>query len=185
MANRTTETIVTFSSPFLLPGFDAPQPAGDYRVDQDEESIDGAAWVGWRRIACFLHTPAVGARGLRRENDAGQPRRSRRRTRKGSEPMTISTTKPLHFRRAPTLPVATHQFQLGQVVRLTGGLWPSGNVYVITALLPPVGDVLQYRIRNEAEKFDRMAAQNHLELADAGADSSKLVEQSYRVARKA
>ena len=41
MTTRTTQTIVRFSSAFLLPGFDAPQPAGEYRVDQDEESIDG------------------------------------------------------------------------------------------------------------------------------------------------
>ena len=38
MTTRTTQTIVRFSSAFLLPGFDAPQPAGEYRVDQDEES---------------------------------------------------------------------------------------------------------------------------------------------------
>ena len=38
---RATQTVVRFLSAFLLPGFDAPQPAGDYRVDQDEESIGG------------------------------------------------------------------------------------------------------------------------------------------------
>ena len=26
---------------FRLPGFDEPQPAGDYRVDHDEEAIEG------------------------------------------------------------------------------------------------------------------------------------------------
>jgi hypothetical protein len=40
MTMRTTQTVVRFSSSFLLPGVDGPQPAGEYRVDQDEELID-------------------------------------------------------------------------------------------------------------------------------------------------
>jgi hypothetical protein len=59
LATRTTHTVVRFSSPFLLPGFDAPQPPGDYKVDQDEESIDGLSRVVWRRSAAFIHLPAV------------------------------------------------------------------------------------------------------------------------------
>ena len=59
MTTRTTQTIVRFSSAFLLPGFDAPQPAGEYRVDQDEESIDGLSRLAWRRIAVFIHLPAI------------------------------------------------------------------------------------------------------------------------------
>lgn len=67
MANRTTQTTVHFSSSFLLPNFDGPQPAGDYRVDQDEESIDGAAWLAWRRVASFIHLPAIGSPRSRQE----------------------------------------------------------------------------------------------------------------------
>ena len=59
MTTRTTQTIVRFSSAFLLPGFDAPQPAGEYRVDQDEESIDGLSRLAWRRVAAFIHLPAI------------------------------------------------------------------------------------------------------------------------------
>lgn len=59
MTTRTTQTVVRFSSAFLLPGFDAPQPAGDYRVDQDEEPIDGLSWLAWRRVAAFIHLPAI------------------------------------------------------------------------------------------------------------------------------
>lgn len=59
MTTRTTQTVVRFSSAFLLPGFDAPQPAGEYRVDQDEESIDGLSKLAWRRVAAFVHLPAI------------------------------------------------------------------------------------------------------------------------------
>jgi hypothetical protein len=37
MANRSTQTIVRVTEAFLLPGFDKPQPGGDYPVDHDEE----------------------------------------------------------------------------------------------------------------------------------------------------
>ncbi|YBV95236.1 hypothetical protein M1D80_16550 [Phyllobacteriaceae bacterium JZ32] len=60
MTIRTTQTVVRFSSPFLLPGFDAPQPAGDYRVDQDEELIEVFSRLAWRRVSAFIHLPAIG-----------------------------------------------------------------------------------------------------------------------------
>jgi len=59
MTTRTIHTVVRFSSAFLLPGFDVPQPAGEYRVDQDEESIDGLSRLAWRRVAAFIHLPAI------------------------------------------------------------------------------------------------------------------------------
>lgn len=57
MGSRTTQTVVNFSSAFRLPGFEAPQPAGDYRVDHDEESIEGIlqACLATRRR---VHSPA-------------------------------------------------------------------------------------------------------------------------------
>ncbi len=63
MATRTTQTVVHFASPFLLPCLDAPEPAGDYRVEHDEESIEGAAWFAWRRVNSFIHLPALGSNG--------------------------------------------------------------------------------------------------------------------------
>lgn len=39
MASRITQTVVHFSSAFRLPGFDAPQPAGDYRVERRRQRI--------------------------------------------------------------------------------------------------------------------------------------------------
>lgn len=60
MTRRTTQTTVHFSSPFLLPDFDTPQPAGDYHVDHDEEAIEGLSWLAWQRVATFIHLPGIG-----------------------------------------------------------------------------------------------------------------------------
>lgn len=61
MTTRTTQTVARFSSPFLLPGLDKPQPAGDYRVDQDEELIETVSRLAWRRVGAFVHLPAIGS----------------------------------------------------------------------------------------------------------------------------
>lgn len=63
MSMRTTQTIVRFFSAFSLPGFDAPQPPGEYRVDHDEESIEGISRPAWRRVATFIHLPSISTRG--------------------------------------------------------------------------------------------------------------------------
>ncbi|WP_081623613.1 hypothetical protein [Hoeflea sp. 108] len=63
MATRTTQAIVRFSVPFMLPGFDAAQPAGDYRVDQDEELLEVSSRLAWRRVGAFVHLPAIGIDG--------------------------------------------------------------------------------------------------------------------------
>ena len=63
MTSRTTPTIIRFNAPFMLPGFDAPQPAGEYRVDLDEESLEGASRIAWRRVATFIHLPAISVKG--------------------------------------------------------------------------------------------------------------------------
>lgn len=60
MTTRTTQSVVRFSLPFRLPGFDAVQPGGDYRVDQEEELIDAPSRLAWRRIRAFVHLPAIG-----------------------------------------------------------------------------------------------------------------------------
>lgn len=58
MTSRTTQKVVRFPSVFSLPGFDAPQPPGEYRIDHDEESIEVANHLAWRRVATFIHLPA-------------------------------------------------------------------------------------------------------------------------------
>ncbi|RWH73444.1 hypothetical protein [Mesorhizobium sp.] len=63
MTTRTTPTVVRFNAAFMLPGIDEPQPAGEYRVDLDEESLEGASRTAWRRVATFIHLPAISAKG--------------------------------------------------------------------------------------------------------------------------
>jgi hypothetical protein len=63
MTTRTTQTIVRFTAPFMLPGFDAAQPVGDYRVDQDEELLDISSRLAWKRVGAFIHLPAIGIDG--------------------------------------------------------------------------------------------------------------------------
>jgi hypothetical protein len=61
MDSRTTQTIVRFTNASLLPGFDKPQPAGDYRVDHNEKAIEGISRLAWHRIGPFIHhLPGIG-----------------------------------------------------------------------------------------------------------------------------
>jgi hypothetical protein len=63
MASRITQTVVSFSSSFELPDVDAPLPAGSYRVDHDEDSIESLSRLAWRRVASFIHLPGIGQHG--------------------------------------------------------------------------------------------------------------------------
>lgn len=67
MTSRTKQTTVHFSRPFALPGFDEPQPAGDYLVDHDEEQIEGISWLAWRQVATFIHLPATKSQSATRQ----------------------------------------------------------------------------------------------------------------------
>lgn len=67
MTTRTTQTLARFSSPFLLPGFDTPFPAGEYRVDHDEEQIEATSRLAWRRVLAMVHLPAMGTTGQSRQ----------------------------------------------------------------------------------------------------------------------
>lgn len=59
MADRTTETEITFSHPFRLSALSNPQPAGTYRVVTDEEEISGLSFQAFRRTATLLQIPAI------------------------------------------------------------------------------------------------------------------------------
>jgi len=63
LTTRTTPIVVHFNAAFALPGFAAPQPPGDYRVDLDEESLEAASRTAWRRVATFIHLPSISAKG--------------------------------------------------------------------------------------------------------------------------
>ncbi len=60
----------------------------------------------------------------------------------------------------------THRFAVGEIVRLKGGFRSSAlpaDIYQITATLPAMGDIPQYRIRNDDERHERMTTQDSLE----------------------
>lgn len=54
MTIRTKISEVTFTAPFRLPGFRAPAPAGTYKVEVDEEAIEGNDRTVYRRVATLL-----------------------------------------------------------------------------------------------------------------------------------
>jgi hypothetical protein len=74
--------------------------------------------------------------------------------------------------------MAAHVYSIGQEVRLKSriGMSPTAaETYRVTARLPAVQNSLQYRIRNDEERHERVATEDSLELAadaSAGATAS-------------
>jgi hypothetical protein len=54
---RTTSRTITFARPFSLDGMDEIQPAGSYRVQTDEEPIEGLSFLAFRRVATMIFLP--------------------------------------------------------------------------------------------------------------------------------
>ena len=54
MTTRTTKTMVTFTRPFNLSGFDGQQPAGSYSVETDEELLEDVSFPAYRRMATMM-----------------------------------------------------------------------------------------------------------------------------------
>ncbi|MET3613398.1 hypothetical protein ABID16_001727 [Rhizobium aquaticum] len=54
MLTRTTTRYVHFDQPFSLAGVEGIHAAGDYRLLEDEEQIDGLSWIAYRRIATLI-----------------------------------------------------------------------------------------------------------------------------------
>jgi hypothetical protein len=77
---------------------------------------------------------------------------------------------------------ATHLFAVGQAVRLKGGFGsptvPPG-IYHVTATLPPRGDSLQYRIRNDDERHERVTTQDSLEPVRSQSSGATLIERTF------
>ena len=67
MAGRTTRVSVTFSSPFSLLDVDGIQPAGTYRVQTVEVTLDDLPFLAYRRISTTIELPSIGAAGSRRQ----------------------------------------------------------------------------------------------------------------------
>tara|TARA_B100000965_G_scaffold201335_1_gene168091 strand:- start:419 stop:724 length:306 start_codon:yes stop_codon:yes gene_type:complete len=58
MTSRTIEETVTFAGPFRLNGLDEDLPAGDYRVEFDEDLVQGVSFPVYRRVRVIVHLPA-------------------------------------------------------------------------------------------------------------------------------
>jgi len=61
MTVRINSRQVTFRRPFFLSGFEAPQPAGTYMVDTEEELLEALSFPVWRRAATIMQLPRAGA----------------------------------------------------------------------------------------------------------------------------
>lgn len=67
MSIRTSETTVTFRREFTLGSLDHSQPAGTYRIVMADEELPGVSFLAYRRVATYLHTPALSVSGPKAE----------------------------------------------------------------------------------------------------------------------
>lgn len=79
---------------------------------------------------------------------------------------------------------ATHTMSIGQTVRLNDGIGrpiAPGMLYQITGTLPANGGAPQYRIRNSDERYERVAPQDDLLLAElpAGDEAATLAQRTF------
>jgi len=58
MQTRTRHSTARFVNPFTLTGLDRVQPAGEYDIDEDEQSVEGLSWIAWQRVTTIIHLPA-------------------------------------------------------------------------------------------------------------------------------
>ena len=57
---RSTAMEITFRHPFALKGHARAVPPGTYRVDVEEEPIEGLSFLAHRRLATFIRLPLAG-----------------------------------------------------------------------------------------------------------------------------
>ena len=67
MAGRTTRMSVAFSRPFSLADVDGIQPAGTYRIQTVDVTLDNLSFLAYRRVSTTIELPAVGTAGSRRQ----------------------------------------------------------------------------------------------------------------------
>ncbi len=51
---------VTCRHPFVLKGLERTPPPGTYRVEIEEEPIEGLSFLAYRRVATFIRLPMAG-----------------------------------------------------------------------------------------------------------------------------
>lgn len=97
----------------------------------------------------------------------------------------MMTTSPIRPAVRPALREApAHLFTIGQAVRLKGGFVRPAlhtDIFHITRTLPARGDSLQYRIRNDEERHERVTTQDNLEPVDMlpSDDGATLAERTF------
>jgi hypothetical protein len=62
MQTRRTKRTVTFNRPFILDGFDAPQPAGAYMVEIEEEVLGTMTFSAYRHMSTTIELRQPGCR---------------------------------------------------------------------------------------------------------------------------
>ena len=65
MTNRISKHLVTFRSPFYLESLEDEWPAGDYTIETEEEPLDSASFLAYRRVSTTMIVHRK--RGLRTE----------------------------------------------------------------------------------------------------------------------
>jgi hypothetical protein len=65
---------VTFSRPFSLADLDGIQPAGTYRVQTVDVTLDNLSFIAYRRVSTTIELPAVGTASSRRQVVTIDPR---------------------------------------------------------------------------------------------------------------
>jgi hypothetical protein len=58
---------VTFSHPFSLVDVDGIQPAGTYRIQTVDVTLDSLSFLAYRRVSTTIELPAVGTASSRRQ----------------------------------------------------------------------------------------------------------------------
>jgi hypothetical protein len=67
MAGRTTRMSVTFSRPFWLADVDGIHPAGTYRIQTVDVTLDSLSFLAYRRVSTTIELPANGAASSKRQ----------------------------------------------------------------------------------------------------------------------
>ena len=66
--------------------------------------------------------------------------------------------------------MSRHLYNVGEAVALiphSGHYLKTSGAYVVSAQMPPLGDVLQYRVKCASEPYERVVAEHQLSRADA------------------